>query len=94
MYFEVINFNNYDDISWFIYAFVKYYQCETRLDNVDELQKLDALVKELIILYKNKLTDTYDSVIQEKYNVYENSATVSKDSIDKEKYEIFVKIFM
>ena len=92
-YFHITNFDLKDDITWFIYPFVKWYQCEYNLKNHKELLKLELLAKDLIKLYRNKLATSYNDIIKENELGYKEFSESSDNLFDKEKYEIFIKIF-
>ncbi|QSZ42194.1 tetratricopeptide repeat protein [Sulfurimonas aquatica] len=93
IYFEVLDFKSQDDITWFIYDFVKWYQCEIYLKNQEKLDKLNLLAIKLIELYREKLGIEYSSVIDELHDAY-SSLKDSEENFDREKYGIFVKIFL
>jgi len=91
-YFKVIDFTMQDDMTWFIYPYVKWHQCTVHLGDDKALEKLERLGEKLIALYKEKLGNRYIEVIEKEYNVYFMLKN-SDNEIDREKYEMFVKIF-
>ena len=91
-YFDVSDFENQDDITYFMYPFIKWYQCEQRLGKSNAIERLDDLALKLIGLYKEKLAEEYKVVINQEYDTY-LPLKDSEDEFTREKYEIFVKIF-
>ena len=90
---DISTIESCEDLSYFIYPFVKYYQAVVHSGNVQQIQKLERLAEESIKYFKNRFGDEYTAQIQTKYESY-FPLRDSDDSLTNEKYEIFVKVFM
>lgn len=93
IYYNIFEFNKINDISPFVYLFIKWYQCEKSLKNLEKLKKLEEKSLKLINFYKIKLSNSYDKEIEIKFNAYKNLANSSNNDFDKEKFEIFKILF-
>ena len=82
-----------DQILYIIFSWIKWYQCENYLNNIEKIKDLEKLVFELKYLYKNKLEENYYTEIEKEYIEYENFVNDSNDDFDKERLEIFKRFF-
>ena len=82
-----------DQRLYIIFSWIKWYQCENYLNNIEKIKDLEKLVFELKYLYKTKLEENYYTEIEKEYIEYENFVNDSNDDFDKERLEIFKRFF-
>ena len=91
--YTIRNFEEYNDIRYFIVTWIKWYQSENYLNNEMKIKELQKLALESIDFYEKKLKNLYLIEIEKIFVEYEKYAKNSKNNFEKEKFEIFKTFF-
>ena len=91
--FDIKTIEKCEDISGFIYPYVKFYQAVLHTDDRTQLANIENIVRKSIHYFKEICADKYFERMAIEHTEYLPLKN-SEDSFDNEKYEIFTKVFM
>ena len=91
-YFKIYDFSLQENITWFLYPYVKWYQAGMHLNDDKLLQNISSHQQQIEKIYQEILGDTYEATVSEIVELY-NDLGKSDDPFDREKYDIVQKLF-